>query len=236
MPRKKLHHFAEMKSFPHVYEQNYSSGRQRMTVSFPDHFKNKNPIVLEVGCGRGDYTLALARAFPEKNFVGMDMKGARLWHGAKQSFDEKLPNVAFLRGRVEDLTHYFKPDEVSEIWIPFPDPRPRKAEWVKRLISSRFLTLYRSILMPQGVVHLKTDHLGFFEYALDVLKAEKWEIQKEIRNLYAAHLSSDEEFLLKEIQTFYEKKYIIEWKPIYYLCAGLGNKSHNKFHMESCMR
>ena len=223
MTRKKLHHFAEMKSFPHVYEQNYSSGQLKATVSFPDHFKNGNPIVLEVGCGRGDYTMALARAFLEKNFVGMDMKGARLWHGAKQSFDEKLPNVAFLRGRVEDLTHYFKPNEVSEIWVTFPDPRPRKSEWCKRLISLRFLALYQVILRPEGLVHLKTDHLEFFDYALEVLRAEKWEIQQEIRNLYVVHLSADEEFLLKGIQTFYEKKYLVEGRPIYYLCARKPN-------------
>ncbi|MFA6435585.1 MAG: tRNA (guanosine(46)-N7)-methyltransferase TrmB [Candidatus Gracilibacteria bacterium] len=219
MSRKKLHHFAEMKSFPHVYEQNYSSGQQRMTVDFPDHFNNGHPIVLEVGCGRGDYTMALARAFPEKNFVGMDMKGARLWHGAKQSFDEKLSNVAFLRGRVEDLAHYFKPNEVDEIWVTFPDPRPRKSEWCKRLISSRFLALYQSILKPQGVVHLKTDHLGFFEYALEILKAENWNIQQEIHDLYATHLSRGDEGLLKGIQTFYEKKYLAEGRPIYYLNA-----------------
>ena len=219
MSRKKLHHFAEMKNFPHVYEQNYSSGRLMTTVSFSDHFKNGHPIVLEVGCGQGDYTLALARSFPEKNFVGMDMKGARLWHGAKQSFEEKLPNVAFLRGRAEDLTHYFKPDEVSEIWVPFPDPRPRKSEWCKRLISMRFLALYQSVLKPDGVVHLKTDHFGFFEYALEILKAEKWKVQKEIRDLYAIRLSLDEEFFIKGIQTFYEKKYLTEGMPIYYLSA-----------------
>lgn len=219
MPRKKLHHFAEMKSFPHVYEQNYLFGQQRMTVDFSDHFKNGNPMVLEVGCGRGDYTMALARAFPDKNFVGMDMKGARLWHGARQSFDEKLSNVAFLRGRAEDLTHYFKLNEVSEIWVTFPDPRPRKSEWCKRLISSRFLALYQLILKSEGLVHLKTDHSGFFEYALEVLKAEKWETQKEIRNLYTVRDSLGEEVLLKGIQTFYEKKYLAEGRPIYYLCA-----------------
>ena len=178
-------------------------------------FENTNPIVLEVGCGRGEYTVGMARLFPEKNFIGSDIKGARLWKGSTMAEEEELDNVAFLRTFIEQLEDNFAPHEVDEIWVTFPDPRPRDRDIKRRLTSPRFLDIYRKILKPGGIMHLKTDNLGLFDYTLEVLEEYSSPIKDLIhtKDLYSSELQEH----TMGIYTTYEKRYIAEDIPIKYL-------------------
>ena len=178
-------------------------------------FQNNNPIVLEVGCGRGEYTVGMARLFPEKNFIGCDIKGARLWKGSSLAEEEELDNVAFLRTFIEQLEDNFAEQEVDEIWVTFPDPRPRDRDIKRRLTSPRFLELYKKVLKPEGILHLKTDNLPLYEYTLEVLHERKSQI-KDL--LYTPDLyHSDLQQHTIGIYTTYEKRYIAEGIPIKYL-------------------
>ena len=159
MGKNKLAKFAEMETFPHVLQYPFARLQQE---PFPlkgrwreDFFHNDHPIVLELGCGKGEYTVGLGELYPEKNFIGVDVKGARIWTGAKASHEAGMTNVAFLRGEIESLTSFFAPGEVDEIWITFPDPQMKKV--TKRLTSSRFIRRYLEVLRPGGSIHLKTD-------------------------------------------------------------------------------
>src|SRR5688572_4723017 len=138
-----------------------------------DFFQNDKPIVLEIGCGKGEYTVGMANLFPDKNFIGVDIKGARLWKGSTDAEENGLTNVAFLRAYVQHLAEHFAENEISEIWITFPDPQPRLGDIKKRLTSPRFMALYKSILRPGGIVHFKTDNLELFDYTLELLQTSK---------------------------------------------------------------
>ena len=208
MPRKKLLHFEELTSMPHVFE--YPEG---ITIPWAHYFGNSNPITLEIGCGTGAYTLGLARMFPERNFVGIDVKGARMWHGAKAAEDENLKNIAFLRTRVEQLETFFAPGEISEIWITFPDPQPRLGKARKRLTSTRFLNLYQNILKTDSVVHLKTDNPPLFDFSVDTVKATNRPIVFMTNDLYKELFDAEE----LHIKTQYEAKYLEMGLPICYL-------------------
>ncbi|MDR1416666.1 MAG: tRNA (guanosine(46)-N7)-methyltransferase TrmB [Prevotellaceae bacterium] len=175
-----------------------------------DFFGNENPIVLELGCGRGEYTVELARMFPDKNFIGIDIKGARLWRGAKTATEEGLRNVAFVRSKVEVATSLFAIGEVSEIWITFPDPQPSHAR--KRLCAPMFLNRYAKFLAPQGIVHLKTDSRMLHEYAKALLAANGIAPLQSTADLYAEPASA-----VLAIKTTYEKIFISEGYPITYL-------------------
>ena len=171
MGKGKLAKFADMASYPHVFEYPYSVVDE---VPFDmkgrwheDFFRNDHPIVLELGCGRGEYTVGLARLYPDKNFIGVDIKGARMWKGAKTAVENGMNNVAFLRMYAEMLESVFAPGEIAELWITFPDPQMAKAR--KRLSGTRFLSLYRKILAPQAVIHLKTDSLFLYRYTSALL-------------------------------------------------------------------
>ncbi|MDR3367002.1 MAG: tRNA (guanosine(46)-N7)-methyltransferase TrmB [Prevotellaceae bacterium] len=179
-----------------------------------DFFGNGNPITLELGCGRGEYTVELAKMRPDKNFIGIDIKGARLWRGAKTATEEGMRNVAFVRSRVEVVTSLFAPGEVSEIWITFPDPQPSRPR--KRLCSAMFLNRYAQLLAPQGVVHLKTDSQMLHEYAKATLAANGIAPLQSADNLYAAAGSAE-----LAIKTTYEKIFISEGYPITYLKFSL---------------
>jgi tRNA (guanine-N7-)-methyltransferase len=158
--KNKLKKFNDLESFSHVFQLSLNEIRNGKEFSMKGKwnelfFKNSQPIVVELGCGKGEYTVGLAQLFPNKNFIGIDIKGARMWTGAKQSIEAGLSNVAFLRTKIEMLTHFFCPNEVSEIWITFPDPQMKKVN--KRLTSTNLLQQYQQLLQPNGLIHLKTD-------------------------------------------------------------------------------
>ena len=174
-------------------------------------FKNDRPIVVELGCGKGEYAVGLARRFPEKNYIGIDIKGARMWTGAKQAHAEGLPNVAFLRTNIELIDRFFAPGEVSEIWITFPDPQMRKLR--KRLTSTRFMELYRLILKPNGLVHLKTDSPFLYTYTDAMVALNELPVEVNTADLYHSGLADD----ILEIRTFYEQQWLDRGLTIKYL-------------------
>jgi tRNA (guanine-N7-)-methyltransferase len=217
MSRKKLRHFAEMKSFPNLFEEGFPSDPAQMKGCWSAYFKNNHPIGLELGCGSGTYTLALAERFPDRSRIGIDIKGARMWHGARAAVLRNMSNVAFVRARIENIETVFDPGEVAEIWVTFPDPHPSKGRARKRLTAPRFLEIYEHLFGRLGTVHLKTDHLGFFEYTLEVLQGRSgWTLETVVRDV---HGTSDEP-LLREVRTVYEERHLAEGRTIYYLRAG----------------
>lgn len=216
MGKNKLARFAENETFANLfqltYEQIIKEGFALKGKWNEDFFKNDNPIVLELGCGKGEYTVGLAKKYPNKNFIGIDIKGARLWRGCKTSNEDKMTNVAFVRTHIQMIESYFAQNEVSEIWITFPDPQLKKPN--KRLTCERFLKLYKNILKQDGIVHLKTDSQELYEYTKDeVLIPSKREILYNTNDLYNSDFKED----VIEIQTFYESMYLKIGKPITYL-------------------
>jgi len=175
-------------------------------------FKNNHPLVLELGCGRGEYTVGLGRLYPDKNFIGIDIKGARMWTGAKESFETGMKNVAFLRTNIELIAHFFAPDEVSEIWLTFPDPQMKKVN--KRLTSTRFMALYRKIQPEKGLIHLKTDSHYLFTYTQEMIKANRFPVQVFSDNLYESGLAGE----ILSIRTCYEQQWLDRGLSIKYLC------------------
>ena len=176
-------------------------------------FHNGYPIVLELGCGKGEYTIALAERFPEKNFIGVDIKGARLWKGAKYAHEHNMPNVAFLRTRIDFIDSLFGPDEVSEIWLTFSDPQPKKPN--KRLSSPIFLERYSHFLKKDGIMHLKTDSQLLHESTLEVIKEGNHTLLEADNDIYGSGLAEKEPLL--SIKTFYESMFLAEGKPITYV-------------------
>lgn len=179
-----------------------------------DFFKNEKPLVLELGCGKGEYSVGLAEAYPEKNFIGIDIKGARFWRGAKTALEEDLKNVAFLRSQIELIDLLFSENEVDEIWITFPDPQIKYKRTKHRMTNSEFLQKYKKILKPQGVVNLKTDSEFMHGYTLGLLHGEGHEVLQANHNVYKNDYSPKE---VTGIQTFYEKQYLEQGKPITYV-------------------
>lgn len=186
-----------------------------------DFFKNDNPIVLELGCGRGEYTVALGEMFPSRNFIGVDIKGARMWRGAKTASEREMSNVGFLRTRIEFITSFFAAGEVDEIWITFPDPQLRKNRVKKRLTAPQFLTLYARFLAPGGVVHLKTDSRHLHDYTLAVAVANDLPVAEACADIYGTGRAD----ALLSIRTTYEARFLAEGLPITYLRMGLGGLS-----------
>lgn len=176
-------------------------------------FKNQNPIVLELGCGKGEYTIALSQRNPDKNFIGVDIKGARLWKGAKYATENALPNVAFLRTRIEFITSLFAENEVSEIWVTFADPQPNKPK--KRLTSHQFLAKYKTFLKPDGIIHLKTDSILLYESTLEVIREGGHKLLEANNDIYAPESHVAEE--ITSIKTFYESQFLAKGMPITYL-------------------
>ncbi|MBK9317812.1 MAG: tRNA (guanosine(46)-N7)-methyltransferase TrmB [Bacteroidetes bacterium] len=216
MTKRKLQRFEELKGFertfqfpfPLVHTDHGLRGNWKEKV-----FQNSHPIVLEVGCGRGEYTVELARNYPELNFIGIDIKGARIWRGAKTINEEHILNGAFLRVHVEWLKEFFAPGEVKEIWVTFPDPQPQLSRENRRLTNPKFLQLYRYLSGEEGVFHLKTDNYGLFEYTLEMLSGEQGTMEACTDDLYG---NTPEGFNLS-IQTTYEKKFLQEGLKINYL-------------------
>ncbi|WP_405199761.1 tRNA (guanosine(46)-N7)-methyltransferase TrmB [Christiangramia sp. LLG6405-1] len=216
--KNKLKRFRENEQFENVIQPS----REELTDNefalkgnwSKDFFKNNNPIVLELGCGKGEYTVELARQNPDKNFIGVDIKGARFWRGAKTAIEEGMENVAFIRTQIELIEYVFASGEVSEIWITFPDPQIKYKRTKHRLTNAEFLIRYKNILKVDGLMHLKTDSEFMHGYTLGLLHGQGQEI------LYAHHDIYSNEYSPKEvtgIQTFYEKQYLEKGKPITYI-------------------
>lgn len=212
MAQKKLKRFAELKSFSNVLE--YPEG---MPGNWAVFFKNPNPLVLELACGRGEYTVGLARLFPGQNFIGVDVKGNRMHLGAKKCLEEKRVNAGFLRTQIERLADYFSPGEVSEIWITFPDPQLRTSRAKKRLTHPRFLRLYSYILKPGGIIHLKTDSPDLYRFTKRVAAMYDLIITEDSDNVYAAGNVKEE----LRIKTHYESLDIAQSRKIHYLKFSL---------------
>ena len=216
--KNKLRRFKENESFSNVVQP---TREEVVENKFPlkgnwssDFFKNDKPLVLELGCGKGEYSVGLAQAYPEKNFLGIDIKGARFWRGAKTALEEGLDNVGFLRSQIELVDLLFAENEVDEIWITFPDPQIKYKRTKHRMTNSEFLQKYKKILKPDGVVNLKTDSEFMHGYTLGLLHGEGHEILHANHNVYKNEYSPKE---VIGIQTFYEKQYLEQGKPITYI-------------------
>lgn len=215
--KNKLKRFKENEGFKNVIQpsrQEIASGSFALKGKWAGHFGNNNPIVLELGCGKGEYTIALATQNPNKNFIGIDIKGARFWRGAKTALEEKLENVAFLRSQIELIDELFGRQEISEIWITFPDPQIKYKRTKHRMTNKSFLDKYRKILHPDGLVNLKTDSEFMHGYTLGLLQGMDLEISYANHDIYKNEGSPKE---VLGIQTFYEKQYLEKGKPITYI-------------------
>lgn len=186
-----------------------------------DFFKNQNPIVLELACGKGEYTVGLAKRFPEKNFIGMDIKGARMWKGCKKSNEAGMSNVAFIRTQIEQIRYFFGEKEVDEIWITFPDPHLRKSRAKKRLTSPQFLQRFKPLMKDDGIIHLKTDDDTLFEFTKEVVQDYNHTVHQIFGDVYGEEVPGP----LTEIQTFYEQMWLEEGKKIKYISFTLNKSS-----------
>lgn len=213
MSRQKLRKFAENEQRDNVIQEGKSFYENCKGQWNKSYFKNDNPIILELACGRGEYTTGLAEVYPDKNFIGIDMKGDRLWFGSNIALNHKLKNVAFLRCHIQNLEKYFAENEISEIWIIHPDPRPKKRDAKRRLTYPRFLELYKSLLKEDGLVRLKTDSRFLFEYSVETVVKEKLFIEGLTFDLYTSELMKEHH----NISTRYERKFTEEGHNIHYL-------------------
>ena len=220
MGKNKLARFAENKTLPNVFQPTrdealnnfHLKGKWRSEV-----FKNQNPIVLELGCGKGEYSVGLAKAFPEKNFIGIDIKGARFWFGAKEAIENNLNNAAFLRTQIELVDCFFDHDEVDEIWITFPDPQIKYRRTKHRMTHPDFLERYKKILKKDGIMHLKTDSEFLHGYTLGLLQGAGHEIISAHHDIYGAPEYEPGTPLLREIKTYYEDLFSAKGKTITYI-------------------
>ncbi len=221
MGKNKLKRFADNEVFSHVFEPTYpeiESGDFARKTNWSEFFGNNNPITIELGCGKGEYTVGLAEYYPDRNFIGLDVKGARLWVGASYAQKHNLKNVAFIRSRVDFLDILFQAHQIDEIWITFPDPQNKKRK--KRLTSPRFLNRYQKVLTPNGIVNLKTDSDKFYHYTKSVAEHNRLEILKASEDIYNSEVRSRD----LEIKTFYESIFLEKDDNINYLAFKLGNQ------------
>ncbi len=215
MSKNKLAKFAEVANFRNVIEPEYKNIQSDYYLKgkwSKDFFRNSHPLALELACGKGEYTVGLARKYPARNFIGVDVKGARIWTGSKYALENNLDNAAFLRIQIERLEYFFAENEVNEIWIIFPDPQPQKPRTKKRLTSPRFLEKYGKTLHPGGLIHLKTDNDQLFNYTLEVIEEYGHKLHTITHDLYNSDLEDD----ILSIKTFYEKMFLNEGKKINY--------------------
>jgi tRNA (guanine-N7-)-methyltransferase len=219
MAQKKLKRFGEIKTFPNVLEY-----PENMAGNWRSFFKNNNPVILELACGKGEYATGLAQLYPQKNFIGVDIKGNRIWAGAKFSMDNNLTNVAFLRTQIHKIDSYFTINEVQEIWITFPDPQLRISKAKKRLIHPRFLRLYQKILQPGGKIHLKTDSPELYNFTKTVIELYKLVLIIDLDDVHKDEKVSQE----LSITTHYESLDIAESKKVFYVCFSLPEKITDK--------
>ena len=219
MGKNKIARFEENRTLPNVIQPT----REEAINSFQhkgkwaEFFGNDNPIVLELGCGKGEYSVGLAKSFPSKNFIGIDIKGARFWFGAKEAINDGLNNVAFLRTQIELIEHLFAENEVSEIWITFPDPQIKYRRTKHRLTNPEFLAKYRHILKKDGVIHLKTDSEFLHGYTLGLLQGSGHQVLTAHHDIYGAEEYQPDTPLLKDIRTYYEELFSSKGKTITYI-------------------
>ncbi len=217
--KNKLERFAENETFGNLFQYSFDRLKEE---GFPlkgkwrqEFFKNDNPIVLELGCGKGEYTVGLAREHKDVNYIGVDIKGARMWVGLCSARNEGLTNVAFIRTRIEMIDHFFDKNEVDEIWVTFPDPQPSKPR--KRLTSPNFLERYRKFLKEDGVVNLKTDSDLMYEFTVETAQEAKYPIYYNYDNLY----NNDDDLEVKKIRTYYEQMWLDKGLTIKYIRFGI---------------
>ncbi|MDQ3142952.1 MAG: tRNA (guanosine(46)-N7)-methyltransferase TrmB [Bacteroidota bacterium] len=226
--RTKLEKFAENLELPNVFE-NFSFEHPNLLSKFnvsadfkgswnKNYFKNNYPIVLELACGRGEYSLALAKTYPSKNFIGIDIKGARIWSGAKKALEEGLHQVAFVRTNIELLPHFFGEQEINEIWITFPDPFLKKSQSNRRLTSKYFLDIYTHLLKPNSILHLKTDDLMLYEFSLENIDTHhQYQILYKKDDIYKDELDYED----LKFKTYYEKQHLSKGRKIKYIRFSL---------------
>lgn len=221
--KRKLEHFAEMKTFPHVFEPKLEEvfrADYKLKGNWRnDFFRNDHPLVLELACGKGEYSVGLAEIFPDKNFIGIDIKGARMWKGAKDSLEKGMKNIAFLRTRIEFIEGCFGQEEVDEIWITFPDPQPKDKQEKKRLTGPLFIERYKKFLKKDGCIHLKTDSDFFFNFTMDQIKEHQYELLESTDDLYGGYINGMDERMqqILRIKTHYEKLFSQKGHKIHYL-------------------
>ncbi len=219
MGQKKLVRFAELETFKNVLQF-----PENMAGTWASFFGNKHPLTLELACGKGEYAVGLGQLHPEQNFIGVDLKGNRIWVGAKKAIQQKLDNVAFLRTQIDKIAEYFAPGEVAEIWITFPDPQLRMSKAKKRLTHPKFLRLYQQFLAPGGCIHLKTDSPDLYSFTKTVIDLYGCPLLEDTDNVYAAEKVPDE----LTIKTHYESLDIAGSNRIHYLRFGLPADLGNK--------
>jgi len=222
--KNKLSKFADMEVFPHVFQVSSHAVREGANFEMKGKwnelfFKNDHPIVLELGCGKGEYTVGLAQLYPDKNFIGVDIKGARLWTGAKDSLERSMKNVAFLRTDIEMIHHFFAENEVSEIWLTFPDPQMKKV--TKRLTATNFMNLYQQFLKVDGLIHLKTDSNFMFTYTREMVNANQYPVVFSNDDLYASDLKDP----ILGIKTYYEQQWLERGITIKYIQFKLEKRT-----------
>jgi tRNA (guanine-N7-)-methyltransferase len=242
--KNKLARWNELGSYDNVIQPEIGeiSGKDHLVKgNWNDRmFRNNNPVILELGCGKGEYTIGLATRFPDNNYVGIDIKGARMWRGARTADEKKLSNVAFLRTRIEFINSFFKTDEVDEIWITFPDPHPGRRNSNKRLTSPWFLNIYRSFVKNNGIVHLKTDNSELYNYTKDIVSYNNLEMIFDTNDLYAEKSGNETFFdvnmstidvteinqskldIIPSIKTHYEMIFLNKGMKINYLSFQLN--------------
>jgi tRNA (guanine-N7-)-methyltransferase len=221
MPSK-IEKFADFETFENCFSLTFQQLHQGFDLKgrWKDaYFENTFPLVLELGCGKGEYTIGLARSNPDKNFIGVDIKGNRIWTGAKQAIEENLENVAFLRTRIDFIESSFGKDEVDEIWITFPDPQPQKTRARKRLTHPLFLNRYVKFLRPGGIIHLKTDSTGLYEYTMEVIAGNNLKLHWHTDDLYKNCPPERQE--LVNIKTYYEKLFTEKGEDIKYISFSM---------------
>lgn len=219
MAKRKAKKFAEVNSFNNCFflsfEESRAEGLPLKGNWNKNYFKNNNPIVLELGCGKGEYTVGLAQRYPDINFIGVDIKGNRIWTGARTATDNKMNNVAFIRTRIDFIDTCFSSNEVNEIWITFPDPQPQKSRIRNRLTNMIFINRYKKILENNGIVNLKTDSEPFYDFTREIIAENKLEELDATNDLYSNTAKRDES--LTSIKTYYEKKFSDKGFKICYL-------------------
>ncbi|WP_268125252.1 tRNA (guanosine(46)-N7)-methyltransferase TrmB [Roseivirga pacifica] len=214
MGRSKLKRFAENLERENILQDDKPNFDKLKGNWNKEHFKNDLPLIVELGCGKGEYSVGLAERFPQNNFIGVDVKGDRLWVGSTEAIEKGMDTVAFLRAQIQQIDTFFDENEVSEFWITFPDPRPKKRDIKRRLTSPRFLEMYKKLLKPEGIVNFKTDNTALFEYTLETLQERK-DI-KDLKFTFDLYNSDLQEYTFG-IKTTFEKKYLEKGVEIKYM-------------------